>query len=132
MSDRVSKLSIELAWLMYVVFIGTLSLLERLVTPEAAGFDRILDAALNLGSLLGLVALAAWSFVWFRAGPETARRARAGRAVLGGVLGPLLGVTLVTNLAHDVDGSTWMLAAPVLGLLLVIAALFAAAMVEPR
>ena len=127
-----SKLSIELAWLTYVVFIGTLSFLERLGTPEAAGLARVVDAALNLVSLLGLVALAARSFVWFRAGPETARRARAGRAMLGGFLGPLLGVTLVTHMAHDVDGSTWMLAAPVLGLILVIAALFVAALVESR
>jgi hypothetical protein len=89
------------------------------VAPEAAGLDIVLDAALNLVAFLGLFGLAAWSVLWFRAGREGHRWARGARVVASGFVGPLLGVVVVTLLSQDVDGSTWMLAAPILGPLLV-------------
>ncbi len=116
---------ISLPWLVYVAVLTIISVAERRATPEAVGMDWILDATINWVSLIGLIAAAAWSGFAMRDGHRSTHRgALLAFVVAGGFIGPLLATIVVTAIAHDVDGSQWMLFSPVLGLLVVVLTLF--------
>ena len=120
-----------LPWIAYAAVLAALCVAERNVFPELTRADRFLDLAINVFAFAGLVVAAFLSVAAMKSADRPERRGMLLAGVLaGGVLGPLLGLVLTTNVAHDVDGSTWMLIAPGLGLLFVVVALFVMAAID--
>ena len=126
-------LATMLPWLIHVAVLAAISAVERSASPEATAEDRVLDITINGVALAGLVVAAVWSVTALRHGRHPARRGALLALVLaGGFIGPLLATVVVTAIAHDVDGSTWMLFSPALGLLFVAASLLVMVRVETR
>ena len=126
-------LAIALPWLIYIAVLAILSVVERLAVPEAKGADRIIDVTLNLAAFIGLIVSAALSVAAMRHRlPGASRGALLTNVLAGGVGWPLLATVVVTNIAHDVDGASWMLFAPGVGLLFVLVSLLVMAAIEVR
>ena len=88
--------------------------LDRLATPGAMSLEAVIDPAINIFGLLGLIAVSIRTVLLPLRGSV-----RMLRVLLGGFLGPLLALVAVSGVSPDVDGGLWMIFAPVLGVVLV-------------
>ena len=115
------RLAVEIPWLVYIVALGVLSLAERFATPEGHGADRVLDVTILLLGSFGTVA--AWAASLRLAWQQFSTREPAPlrmRLLLGCFFGPSLGLVIVTAVAWDIDGGSFFIFLPVLGIILLL------------
>jgi hypothetical protein len=125
--------SIARPWSIYVGVLAVLALAERVVAPEARGADRLLGIAINWVAFVGLMVAAVHSVRAARRAAERDRRGLGvGTVVTGGFIGPLVATIVVTMMARNVDGAMWMLASPLLSVVIVLVTLAVTAVTELR
>ncbi len=109
-------------WLIGVGAALLFGLLDRFVTQTTVNAG--IDLVVNLLAAAGLVFGARYSVLALRRGETPAHRIGLRGLVYGaGFIGPLLATQALTWASRDIDGSTWTLFSPVIGVLLVAAAL---------
>lgn len=107
-------------WVYLCAGTSILSLIERLVTPETRALDGLVDGLLSWGLLLGIV-VATWMSAE-RARDEARPPASVGwgAVILLAFLGSLMAAGILTLVAHDVDGASWVVFSPLLGLVVAV------------
>ncbi len=109
----------------WIIGIGAallLGLFDRFITQ--ATVNAGIDLVVNLLAAAGLIFGARYSVLALRRGETPAHRVGLRGLVYGaGFIGPLLATQALTWASRDIDGSTWTLFSPVLGVILVAAAL---------